>query len=79
MRIVFELEADGFTHLACRCSGCGDTMTLSFGEIRSRMPSAWSSTLDAVAPHLACRSCPGAAAIEITPQRHARTYRGGPR
>lgn len=78
--MVFELEAEGFTHLACRCGGCGETINLSFGDVRRRLKhgAAWSITLAEIAPKLACESCPGETAVEVTPQRQAKVYRGGP-
>jgi hypothetical protein len=77
-RIVFELEAEGFTHLACRCGGCGETITLSFAEVRNRTQHGSLASLDELAPKLACEGCPGERAVEMIPQRHARAYRGGP-
>lgn len=79
-RIVFELEAEGFTHIARRCSGCHTVTALSFAEVRARATgSVWAATLNELVPYLGCEACPGGSAVEITARKLARVPRGGPK
>lgn len=74
---VFELEADGYTHLACHCN-CGAAQTLSFHGVRSAMKgAAWSMTAAQIGSTLQCPGCVNAG-MTVEPVRRPRVYRGGP-
>lgn len=77
---VFELEAEGYTHVARLCRDCLSISTLSFGDVRERAGNGpvWASTLAKLSPILRCEECAGGA-VELTAQKLARIPRGGPK
>lgn len=75
---MFELEADGHTHLSCRCTTCDHATALTFAQMRAQVPaSAWAMTTEELAGYLGCVRCGGATAI--TTEKRERVLRGGPR
>lgn len=56
---VFELEADGFTHLSCFCEGCRHTVLLPIPRLRHRAGFMVAPmTLAELRPKLRCQRCP---------------------
>lgn len=56
---VFELEADGYTHIECQCGTCGHAARLPFWSIRRRAKRIITfMTLDELRPKFACSRCP---------------------
>lgn len=76
---VFELEAQGFTHLQWKCAGCGVMVLKTFAQVRNQFPDGpvWAMTLKDLSGRLACMAC-GASAPTVTAVRKPRAPRGGP-
>jgi hypothetical protein len=56
---VFELEADGFTHISCWCEGCRENRQLELRSLRYRVNFVVASmTLDQLRQKLSCNRCP---------------------
>lgn len=56
---VFELEADGYTHVSCFCEGCRHTVLMPFRMIRRRAPFIITNmTLDQLQAKFTCKRCP---------------------
>jgi len=68
---VFELQAQGFTHIEARCGVCRETGTYTFSELGRKMPTTWATTLAEVRAHLRCDICPGTL-DQVTPARRQR-------
>lgn len=57
---VFELEADGYTHISCFCEGCRHTVLMPFRRIRRKAKFIITHmTLDQLQTKFVCDRCPG--------------------
>ena len=56
---VFELEADGFTHISCWCEGCRRNKQVELSALRHRAKFVVASmTLDQLREKIRCDRCP---------------------